>query len=64
MVATPKTPIRPTGRDVGPGADPADEVYIHLSDRDRDIVLETIEAESQPNETLRSVADRYKKRYG
>ena len=64
MVATPKTPKRPTGRDADASADPADEVYIHLSDRDRDIVLKTIDSESQPNDALRSVAERYRKRYG
>ena len=64
MVAIPKTPIPQTGRDGDASADPADEVYIHLSDRDRDIVLKTIDIEAQPNETLRSVAERYRKRYG
>ncbi len=64
MVATPKTPIPQTQRDGDASADPADEVYIHLSDRDRDIVLETIDSESQPNETLRSAAERYRQRYG
>ena len=64
MVATPKTPKRPAGRDEDAIADPADEVYIHLSDRDRDVVLKTIDSESQPNDALRSVAERYRKRYG
>lgn len=64
MVAPPKTPIPQSQRDGDACADPADEVYIHLSERDRDTVLEAIDSDSQPNENLRSAAERYKQRYG
>ena len=64
MVSTPKKPRPQTGRDAGSSTDPADEVYIHLSERDRDTVLETIEADAQPNEALKCLARRYKERYG
>ena len=64
MVAPPKKPIPQTGRGGDASADPADEVYIHLSDRDRDVILQTVDSAAQPNELLRSVAERYRRRYG
>ncbi len=65
MVTMPNRPRKPTTtRDADSSSDPADQVYIHLSDRDRDVVLESIEADAQPNDALRSLAQRFKERYG
>lgn len=65
MVATPDKPLGPsTTRNNDSNSDPADQVYVHLSERDRDIVLETIEADTQPNDELKSLAQRFKERYG
>jgi len=61
MVPRPK---RKTEGDVDSHSDPADQVYIHLSDRDRDIVLEMLDAEAEPNDALKSLAQRYRQRYG
>ena len=49
MAQVPEKPRPKPNRDAMRNADPADEVYIHLSDRDRDIVLKTIDADSPPD---------------
>ena len=65
MVSTPKKPRKPTiTPDGDSGCDPADQVYIHLSERDRDAVLETIDDDAQPNDALELLAQRFKERYG
>jgi len=61
MVPAPK---RKTERDNDALCDPADEVYIHLSDRDRDLVLGNLDVDSEPNDALKSLAERYRQRYG
>jgi hypothetical protein len=64
MVQIPKKPRPQTDRDANSSSDPADQVYIHLSERDRDTVLATMEADVPPNEALKGLAQRYKERYG
>ena len=61
MVPTPK---RKTEMDTDSLSDPADQVYIHLSDRDRDLVLANLDTEVEPNDALKSLAERYRQRYG
>jgi len=63
MVATPRESTTPKAARES-DSDPADQVYVHLSEQDRDIVLETIDNDVQPNDALRSLAQRYKERYG
>jgi len=63
MAAPPQKPDRPRAKDAQSAVDPADEVIVHLSQRDRDIVLSTIEEDLQPNQALRSLAKRYRDRY-
>jgi len=64
MVQIPKKPRPQTDRDANSRSDPADQVYIHLSERDRDTVLATMEVDVPPNEALKGLAQRYKERYG
>lgn len=64
MVQTPEKPRPRTDRGANSSADPADQVYIHLSERDRDTVLATMEAGSPPNDALKELAQRFKERYG
>ncbi|MBC8871494.1 MAG: hypothetical protein H8E44_18885 [Planctomycetes bacterium] len=63
MVATPRKPAKPALAGES-DSDPAEQVYVYLSEQDRDIVLETIENDVQANDALRSLAQRYKERYG
>jgi hypothetical protein len=64
MVQVPDKLKPQTDRNVKSDADPADQVYIHLSDHDRDTVLETMDADVPPNDALKSLARRFRERYG
>ena len=64
MVTKPEKPqTRPLGESFR-DTDPADAVYLHLSERDRDLVLDTIDADREPNEKLAALAKRFRERYG
>jgi hypothetical protein len=64
MVQTPTKSKPQMDRDLDSTADPADQVYIHLSERARDLVLETMEGNASPNDALKDLAQRYNERYG